>query len=182
MTLRRYGFTSSASTSPSSSKKPSHATKFAPRSCPDMASPPIDLARLTTQIQALPQELIDAIYSNVFTPDQRTRIIWPESRLPARLQVDRHSREMFAARYYGSGAVFDFRNLGEDLLIKWLGSRSTAHRALLRHITFTAGPGSYHKTLDFRGGGTVLLKLRLLRRLSEVGVKDGGNVLQVVKS
>ncbi|KAK3677964.1 hypothetical protein LTR78_002059 [Recurvomyces mirabilis] len=182
MTLRQYGFTSSASTSPSSNKKSSHAIKFAPRSCPDMTSPPIDLARLATQMQALPQELINAVYYNVFTPDQRIRIVWPESRLPARLQVDRHSREMFAARYYGGGAVLDFRNMDEDLLIKWLGSRSTAHWALLRHITFTAGRGSYHRTLDFQGGGTVLLRMRLLRRLAEVGIKDGENVLQVVKS
>lgn len=60
---------------------------------------------LATKVHILPTELFDEIYDNVFTASPDTIPITNSYRPPALLQVNRASRQDFAATYYGNGNI-----------------------------------------------------------------------------
>lgn len=61
---------------------------------------------LNTRVQSLPAELFHEIYIHTFTASSSLRTIDKDYKPPHLLQVNRHSRALFAKSYYGSGSIF----------------------------------------------------------------------------
>ena len=84
---------------------------------------------LAQSVQDLPPELYNMIFDLVFTPDPTKVLITTDYKPPHLLTVNRHSRQLFASRYYRSSEGFRFTD--EDLPLNWITKLSNAHvRAL----------------------------------------------------
>lgn len=90
---------------------------------------------LAERVQALPAELCNQIYFEVFTSSVNDcRNITRTYLSPQLLRVDPIARAIYAQSYYGKPSVFTCD--GWPRCLTWLSSLSKKHRQLLQYVRF----------------------------------------------
>lgn len=89
------------------------------------------MAELAIRLEALPRELHDQIFLEVFTSDSKTVRIDRSYKPPTELRVSSATRELFAASYY-SYPNKSFISDDEWLFIWWLRALPECHFQLLK--------------------------------------------------
>lgn len=96
--------------------------------------------KLIKRLHALPPELFDVVYDNVFTAGTSRKRITDKHGPPKLLSIDHGSREKYAESYFG-GRTFKFvlekegiSLLHKSRLIKWLAALPQHHLEMLRDV------------------------------------------------
>lgn len=118
-----------------------------------MASVSKQVDNITTLVQSLPQELIDAIFAYTITLSHKKHIgISSGYTPPSPLHLNRSIREKFAVHFYANTI---FHSSSEKLLAQWLTSLPSEHRNLLQKVRLIVqrrsqgdGKGEQRKSCD----------------------------------
>ncbi len=86
---------------------------------------------LADHVQALPSELYNEVYQLTFTAKREIRQIDKSWKPPRLLQVNHHSRELFASSYYGEKSIIEIHKY---LAHRWIKTLTQTHASHLREV------------------------------------------------